>query len=368
MNVLPRLIENYNANDILKPDETGLFFKCLPNKTLTFKNEQCFEGKQSKEKITVMVGSNMTGSEKLKLLVIGKAKNPRCFKGVKSLDVDYEFNKKAWKTSEIFTKWILKLDKKIGKQDRKVLLFVDNCTAHPRDVKDKLKNIQLAYFSPNMTSLLQPMDQGIIYNMKQHYRKRNLTNILAQLDGGTSVFTIDLLHAIRNLSSVWDVYVKPETIPNCFRKAEFSKDAMQNPSEQWDEEDLSIADLVALQSSFKKVTNIEASFEDYVNVDIDVPISENPSEEDILSSVLESRGVPAVPDIDEVDLDTEEEMADTDEALPTLGQVSSSINCIRTFVEMKSDVPINVFNCLNDLEAFVENEKWKNVIQTKLRY
>lgn len=65
-------------------------------------------------------------------------------------------------------------------------------------------------------------------------------------------------------------------------------------------------------------------------------------------------------------MDTEEEMADTDEALPTLGQVSSSINCIRTFVEMKSDVPINVFNCLNDLEAFVENEKWKNVIQTKL--
>ncbi|XP_050340454.1 tigger transposable element-derived protein 6-like, partial [Bactrocera neohumeralis] len=211
-----------------------------------------------------------------------------------------------------------------------------------------------------MTSLLQPMDQGIIYNMKQHYRKRILTNILAQLDGGTSVFTIDLLHAIRNLSTVWDVYVKPETIANCFRKAGFSKDAMQNPSEQWDEEDLSMADLAALQSSFKKVTNIEASFEDYVNVDIDVSTSENPSEEDILSSVLGSRGVPAVPDIDEVDFDTEEEMADTDEALPTLGQVSSSINCIRTFVEMKSDVPINVFNCLNDLEAFVENEKWKN--------
>ncbi|XP_054087836.1 tigger transposable element-derived protein 4-like [Zeugodacus cucurbitae] len=301
-----------------------------------------------------MVGSNMTGSEKLQLLIIGKAKNTRCFKGVKSLDVDYEFNKKAW-SSEIYTKWILKQYKKFGKQDRKVLLFVDNYTAHPRDVKNKLKNIQLAYFPPNMTSLLQPMDQGIIYNMKQHYRKRILTNILAQLDEGTSVFTIDLLHAIRNLSTVWDVYVKPETIANCFRKAGFSKDAMHNPSEQWDEEDLSIADLAALQSSFKKVTNIEASFEDYANVDIDVPTTENPSEEDILSSVLESRGVPAVPDIDEVDLDTEKEMADTDEALPTLGQVSSSIK-----------VPINVFNCLNDLEAFVENEKWKNVIQTKL--
>lgn len=72
-NVLPRLIEKYDANDIFNADETGLFFKCLPNKTLAFKNEKCFGGKQSKERITVLVGSNMTGIEKLKLLVIGKA-------------------------------------------------------------------------------------------------------------------------------------------------------------------------------------------------------------------------------------------------------------------------------------------------------
>ncbi|XP_053956218.1 tigger transposable element-derived protein 4-like [Anastrepha ludens] len=260
--------ENYNINYIFNADETALFFKCLPTKTLAFKNEKCFGGKQSKERITVLVGSNMTGSEKLKLLVIGKAKNPRCFKGIKSLGVDYEFNKKAWMTSEIFTKWIVKLDKKFCDQNRKVLFFVDNCTAHPKDVRDKLRNIHLAYFPPNMTSLLQPMDQGIIYNMKQHYRKRILTNILTQVDEGNSVMAIDLLQAVRNLSNVWNVYVKPEIIANCFKKAGFSKDSMQIPFEHWDEEDLlSISDLAALQSSFKKVANIEASFDDYVNVD-----------------------------------------------------------------------------------------------------
>lgn len=51
-----------------------------------------------------MVASNMSGSEKLKLLVIGKSKNPRCFEGIKSLDVDYEHNKKAWMKSEIYAK------------------------------------------------------------------------------------------------------------------------------------------------------------------------------------------------------------------------------------------------------------------------
>ncbi|XP_053959922.1 tigger transposable element-derived protein 6-like [Anastrepha ludens] len=177
---------------------------------------------------------------------------------------------------------------------------------------------------------------------------------------------IDLLQAVRNLSNIWNVCVKPETIANCFKKAGFSKDAIQIPFEHWDEEDLlSKSDLAALQSSFKKVANIEASFDDYVNVDNGVQTWDNPSEEDILNSIFESRGVPAEPDNDEHDL-TVEELAETEEALPTLIQAASSISVIRTFVEIRSDVPINVFNSLHDLEAFIENEKWKTVIQTKL--
>lgn len=36
-------------------DETGLFFKCLPDKTLTFKNEKCHGGKHSKERLTILL-------------------------------------------------------------------------------------------------------------------------------------------------------------------------------------------------------------------------------------------------------------------------------------------------------------------------
>lgn len=46
--------------------------------------------------------------------------------------------------------------------------------------------------------------------------------------------------------------------------------------------------------------------------------------------------------------------------------MSMFINLIRTFMEMRIYVQINVFNSLNDLEGFVENEKRKSVIQTKL--
>lgn len=69
--------------------------------------------KHSKEQITIIVGVNLTATKKLHFLVIAKTKNPKCLKGVKSLEVDYNFYKKAWMTSDIFEKWLVKLDKSI---------------------------------------------------------------------------------------------------------------------------------------------------------------------------------------------------------------------------------------------------------------
>ena len=53
-----------------------------------------------------MVVANMTGTEKYKLLVIRKSAKPRCFSGVKSLPIEYQNNKKAWMTSEIYESWL----------------------------------------------------------------------------------------------------------------------------------------------------------------------------------------------------------------------------------------------------------------------
>lgn len=108
-----------------------------------------------------MVCSIMTGTEKQKLLIIGKSKNPVFQRYVSSLETNYNFNKKAWITSEIFEKWLFDIDEKISQEKRKLILFVDNCTAHHRTLSIKLKSVTLAYFPPNTTSKLQPMDQEI---------------------------------------------------------------------------------------------------------------------------------------------------------------------------------------------------------------
>jgi hypothetical protein len=84
-NVFAEIRKNYRDEQIFNADERGLFFKMTPNKTLKFKGEKCCGGKMSKDRITVLVVANMTGTVKKKLLVIGKSKNPRCFKNVKRL-------------------------------------------------------------------------------------------------------------------------------------------------------------------------------------------------------------------------------------------------------------------------------------------
>jgi hypothetical protein len=72
VNVLPGLIEGYAAEDIYNVDKTGLFFKCLPDKTYGFSNEKCHGVNKSKDRLIVMVCCYMTDSDKIELLVARK--------------------------------------------------------------------------------------------------------------------------------------------------------------------------------------------------------------------------------------------------------------------------------------------------------
>ncbi len=58
---LAQIRGNFKPEDIFKADETAIFWKALPNRTLTFKGRKCKGGKQYKERITALCAANMTG-------------------------------------------------------------------------------------------------------------------------------------------------------------------------------------------------------------------------------------------------------------------------------------------------------------------
>jgi len=213
---LSNIIKEYSPDDVFNVDETSLFFKCLPDRTFILKRETCSGGKQSKERITILLGSNMSGSEKIKPLIIGKSKKPRCFKGVKSFPLDYESNKKAWMTGDLFKSWLVKFDQKMRLNQRNVLLFIDNCTAH---CTINLKSVRIEFLPPNTTSKLQPMNQGIIQNFKTLYRKEIIRKIVYDIDEGRPC-SINLLQSMRMCEKAW-CNVQSITIINCFKKAGF---------------------------------------------------------------------------------------------------------------------------------------------------
>uniref|UniRef100_A0A1B6D5P3 DDE-1 domain-containing protein n=1 Tax=Clastoptera arizonana TaxID=38151 RepID=A0A1B6D5P3_9HEMI len=108
--------------------------------------------------------------------MIGKSQNPRCFKTVKSKPIEYKSNKKAWMTSELFEEWLLKLDNNFHKQNRTIILFIDNSTAH--NSIPIMGNVKVIFFPPNMTSVVQPMDQSVIKNFKHFYRRYLVQTLL----------------------------------------------------------------------------------------------------------------------------------------------------------------------------------------------
>ena len=172
------------------------------------KGETCSGGKKSKDRISVLGCANMTGSEKLPLLVIGKFARPRCFKNARTLPVQYESTHKAWMVSDIFSSWLVKLDKKFQREHRRVAVVVDNCPAHP-NIQATLKAVKLVFLPPNTTSQLQPCDQGIIQNLKVHYMLITLIAAIEAKEEFSPNLLCSLFDSLDNVS--------PQTIKNSFK-------------------------------------------------------------------------------------------------------------------------------------------------------
>ena len=188
------------------------------------------------KRIIVLLCANQTGDDKIAPLIIGKSKNPRCFKHLKNIPLPYEANKNAWMTQQVFDKWILDLDETIKKKKKKIILFMDNATCHGSAVNLKLSNIKIEFLPTNTTSLIQPMDAGVIKNFKCHYRRKILQKILSSLEEDEALSAKDmaksvcLLDAIHKLKSAWDE-VKSTTVVNCFKQCKFPATA-DEPAEE----------------------------------------------------------------------------------------------------------------------------------------
>lgn len=179
-------IKQFDPNYVYNMDETGLFFKVLPNlsyvKQEDVKTVRGTKLMKAKDRVTLYVTTNATGTDKVPLSLIGKSKNPRCFRN-KTLKLKYYNQAKAWSDSKVFKKWWEAFCLYIrSRTNRKCLLVMDNCGPHGTELVDPDGQIEVIFLPPNVTSVYQPMDAGVIAMLKKNYRYRLLLRMLDIFD------------------------------------------------------------------------------------------------------------------------------------------------------------------------------------------
>ena len=224
----------YNA------DETGLYWRVLPKTTLASAVEKDVpRGKSQKDRVTTLGCANAMGQHKLKPVLVGRYLNPRCFKHVdmKGLPVQYTAQMNAWMSTETFEDWFqLQFIPTVMQHLQcqglpcKAILLIDNCSAHLYEevLCSNDGKIRAIFLPQNKTSVIKPLNGGILETIKRNYCKLPLQRVLAANERETSCSLLEIVKS-HNMKDVvymvgesWDK-VKPKSIKKVWNKTLINK-------------------------------------------------------------------------------------------------------------------------------------------------
>ncbi|XP_066261297.1 jerky protein homolog-like [Euwallacea similis] len=299
------------------------------------------------------------------------SQKPRAF-GSESLPVIYQGQKKAWITKDIFKNWfytcfVPEVRKKMQQLnlDSKAILVVDNASGHPEDICSDDKKIILFFLPPNVTPLVQPMDQNVIQAIKLHYRKALLKRIVTceNTDIAAELKKINLNDVMFELSKAWE-NVKPELIKNSWTKL------LGQVNDDWDEDD----DLPLAQWKNKmELGNIDKEIEE-VNILINQIVSEDVTRQEVVEWVAGREESCDYNDMEilrhvesENSRTSDEEVDATKEMLQGVKHVDA-VKCFETCLKwtQENDESENHIILLCEMKKRVEKAEKANIKQSKI--
>ncbi|KFD47790.1 hypothetical protein M513_11340 [Trichuris suis] len=175
--VFRRTIEDggFSADRIFNIDETALFWKRLPSRTYISTEEQFMSGyKTPKDRLTLLLGEN-----------------PRALKNVDKASLPQWF-------MQDFVPHVRTYCESKGIPFN-ILLLLDNAPGHPPFLDECHPNVKVVYLPPNTTSLIQPMDQGVIAAFEKYYLRRTLQEAVRATEDGKTTLTVFWKKVWKNL-------------------------------------------------------------------------------------------------------------------------------------------------------------------------
>ncbi|KAM8966353.1 tigger transposable element-derived protein 5 [Pelodytes ibericus] len=183
----------YNANI------TALYWKLLPDQIHEiFLAKQPNGYKKVKDRVTILLAANLTGSHKLKPLVVGKLQDPPSLRhhNQDKFPASYRFSRNGWMTPELLRGWFLEefvpgVKRYLRKccLQQKAVLLVNQCPTKPamEELQTPDGNIRVLFLSKNTRNKIPSMDQGVISSFKQLY-KRQLLKLVVSCDSAATDF------------------------------------------------------------------------------------------------------------------------------------------------------------------------------------
>ena len=324
--VLVPTLARYSPNDIYNGDETALFYKSLPHRTYCFDGDKPAGSAKRKDRLTLLIITNMDGSDHRKLSVIGKSKTPRCLQKkykmqVKDMSVDWYASKNALMTGEIHHQIMTKLNNEMRLSNRHILYVCDNASSH--QVRE-YSHIKFLMLPPNATSIMQPLDQGIILSAKRRYKKKLAERYLACVennkDANSLLKALDIVQATNMIAASWRE-TSSTIIQNCFRKAGFKHHAVDPASEI--QEDPLPAPAPDVWNRVQRWLG-DVQFDEFAASEPEAGTAQPMSDQDIVNIVLTENDVQ-----DESDDETEEE-------IPSASAIKTSVEFLAMIDQQKA--------------------------------
>jgi hypothetical protein len=242
-------------------------------------------------------------------------------------------------TCEIFREFLASLDRRMASKNRKILLFVDHCPAHPKDVRN-CKNVQVEFFAANTTSMLQPMDQGMIKALKQKFRRSSVLRLLQRLNSNKDSYKMALLDAVSILAMAWNLVGKG-IIANCFRKAGFITHAEPAIQNEDDDDEVSCDEWPKLQEK----PNIRSTSEELVQADGALPSHGEFSIDQLCDNVSSNPG----------ELEMDGPVAYDCPPVPTCAEAMEHLEEYEHFLRSNADVSEHIVQSRGNLKMYTAN-------------
>lgn len=205
---------NLSPEQIYNADETDLFWKLMPKPSSTDKDELEASIRIYRERITLLGCTNATGNHKLPLVCVGRKARGITSDDISDLSLVYYSQETAWMDTNVFYDWFHNIFIPSVRDHLKsrglpevALLIIDQNPSHPNPefLKTADNSFNVLYLTPDIKASIQPMQLGIIHDLKSFYRYSLLLDVINKnLIFADYEKQLDFVNALKMLGAAWD--------------------------------------------------------------------------------------------------------------------------------------------------------------------